>query len=103
MEDTAVKRLKRSFVFKFGMRSIQDMKSRLEACASAFGEETSASPSQVFGAMDSFLTQLAEARAECDAARRRRDEEERRTRHEQEVQATPQHTIYSMSLEIRIL
>ncbi|KAL0878675.1 hypothetical protein ABMA27_003733 [Loxostege sticticalis] len=63
----------------------QDMKSRLEACAHAFGEEASASPEQLFGAMDAFLTQLAEARAECDAARRRRDEEERRTRHEQEL------------------
>ncbi|XP_052742171.1 disheveled-associated activator of morphogenesis 1-A isoform X3 [Bicyclus anynana] len=63
----------------------QDMKSRLEACAHAFGEEPSASPEQLFGALDSFLTQLAEARAECDAARRRRDEEERRTRHEQEL------------------
>lgn len=61
------------------------MKSRLEACAAAFGEEASTSPEQLFGAMDSFLTQLAEARAECDATRRRRDEEERRTRHEQEV------------------
>ncbi|XP_061377026.1 disheveled-associated activator of morphogenesis 1 isoform X2 [Danaus plexippus] len=63
----------------------QDMKSRLEACAHAFGEEPSTSPEQLFGALDSFLTQLAEARAECDAARRRRDEEERRTRHEQEL------------------
>ncbi|CAG5043697.1 unnamed protein product [Parnassius apollo] len=63
----------------------QDMKSRLEACAHAFGEEPSTSPEQLFGAMDAFLTQLAEARAECDAARRRRDEEERRTRHEQEL------------------
>lgn len=63
----------------------QDMKSRLEACAHAFGEEASTSPELLFGAMDSFLTQLAEARAECDAARRRRDEEERRTRHEQEL------------------
>lgn len=61
------------------------MKSRLEACAHAFGEEPSASPELLFGALDSFLTQLVEARAECDAARRRRDEEERRTRHEQEV------------------
>ncbi|XP_039757203.1 disheveled-associated activator of morphogenesis 1 isoform X3 [Pararge aegeria] len=63
----------------------QDMKSRLEACAHAFGEEPSASPEQLFGALDSFLAQLTEARAECDAARRRRDEEERRTRHEQEL------------------
>ncbi|XP_028176678.1 disheveled-associated activator of morphogenesis 1 isoform X2 [Ostrinia furnacalis] len=63
----------------------QDMKSRLEACAHAFGEEPSSSPSQLFGALDAFLTQLGEARAECDAARRRRDEEERRTRHEQEL------------------
>lgn len=63
----------------------QDMKSRLEACAHAFGEETSASPEQLFGAMDAFLTQLAEARAECDAIRRRRDDEQRRTRHEQEL------------------
>ncbi|XP_063385445.1 disheveled-associated activator of morphogenesis 1 [Cydia fagiglandana] len=63
----------------------QDMKSRLEACAHAFGEETSASPEQLFGALDQFLTQLVEARAECDAQRRRRDEEERRTRHEQEL------------------
>ncbi|XP_047998182.1 disheveled-associated activator of morphogenesis 1-like [Leguminivora glycinivorella] len=55
----------------------QDMKSRLEACAHAFGEETSASPEQLFGALDQFLTQLVEARAECDAQRRRRDEEER--------------------------
>ncbi|KAJ2951435.1 hypothetical protein O0L34_g13588 [Tuta absoluta] len=63
----------------------QDMKSRLEACAHAFGEEPSASPEQLFGAMDVFLTQLGEARAEYQAARRRRDEEERRTRHEQEL------------------
>ncbi|XP_013161888.1 PREDICTED: formin-like protein 3 [Papilio xuthus] len=63
----------------------QDMKSRLEACAHAFGEEASASPEQLFGALDAFLAQLAEARAECDAARRRRDDEERRTRHEQEL------------------
>ncbi|KAJ8719462.1 hypothetical protein PYW08_011637 [Mythimna loreyi] len=63
----------------------QDMKSRLEACAHAFGEEASASPEQLFGALDSFLTQLGDARAECDAARRRRDDEERRTRHEQEL------------------
>ncbi|XP_037293291.1 disheveled-associated activator of morphogenesis 1 isoform X2 [Manduca sexta] len=63
----------------------QDMKSRLEACAHAFGEEPSTSPEQLFGAMDAFLAQLAEARAECDAARRRRDDEERRTRHEQEL------------------
>ncbi|XP_050677669.1 disheveled-associated activator of morphogenesis 1 isoform X2 [Leptidea sinapis] len=63
----------------------QDMKSRLEACAHAFGEEANASPELLFGALDSFLAQLAEARAECDAARRRRDEEERRTRHEQEL------------------
>ncbi|XP_045532895.1 disheveled-associated activator of morphogenesis 1 isoform X2 [Pieris brassicae] len=63
----------------------QDMKSRLEACAHAFGEEPSASPELLFGALDSFLTQLVEARAECDATRRRRDEEERRTRHEQEL------------------
>lgn len=61
------------------------MKTRLEACAHAFGEEASASPEQLFGALDAFLAQLAEARAECDAARRRRDGEERRTRHEQEV------------------
>ncbi|XP_061717684.1 disheveled-associated activator of morphogenesis 1 [Cydia pomonella] len=63
----------------------QDMKSRLEACAHAFGEEPSASPEQLFGALDLFLTQLLEARAECDAQRRRRDDEERRTRHEQEL------------------
>ncbi|KAJ8720073.1 hypothetical protein PYW07_012116 [Mythimna separata] len=63
----------------------QDMKSRLEACAHAFGEEPSASPEQLFGALDAFLTQLGDARAECDAARRRRDDEERRTRHEQEL------------------
>ncbi|XP_045499988.1 disheveled-associated activator of morphogenesis 1 isoform X1 [Colias croceus] len=63
----------------------QDMKSRLEACAHAFGEEPSASPEQLFGALDSFLVQLAEARAECDAARRRREEDERRSRHEQEL------------------
>ncbi|XP_047028351.1 disheveled-associated activator of morphogenesis 1 isoform X2 [Helicoverpa zea] len=62
-----------------------DMKSRLEACAHAFGEEASASPEQLFGALDAFLTQLGDARAECDAARRRRDDEERRTRHEQEL------------------
>lgn len=61
------------------------MKSRLEACAHAFGEEASASPEQLFGALDVFLTQLGDARADCDAARRRRDDEERRTRHEQEV------------------
>lgn len=61
------------------------MKSRLESCAHAFGEEPSASPEQLFGALDAFLGQLSEARAECDAARRRRGEEERRTRHEQEV------------------
>ncbi|GBP65288.1 Disheveled-associated activator of morphogenesis 2 [Eumeta japonica] len=63
----------------------QDMKRRLEACAQAFGEEAGASPEQLFGALDAFLAQLAEARAECDAARRRRDDEERRTKHEQEV------------------
>ncbi|KAF9420174.1 hypothetical protein HW555_003587 [Spodoptera exigua] len=63
----------------------QDMKSRLEACAHAFGEEASASPEQLFGALDVFLTQLGDARADCDAARRRRDDEERRTRHEQEL------------------
>ncbi|KAJ0176247.1 hypothetical protein K1T71_008421 [Dendrolimus kikuchii] len=63
----------------------QDMKSRLEACAHAFGEEASTSPELLFGAVDAFLAQLAEARAECDAARRRRDEEERRTKHEQEL------------------
>ncbi|XP_022826433.1 disheveled-associated activator of morphogenesis 1 isoform X3 [Spodoptera litura] len=63
----------------------QDMKSRLEACAHAFGEEPSASPEQLFGALDVFLTQLNDARADCDAARRRRDDEERRTRHEQEL------------------
>lgn len=61
------------------------MKSRLETCAHAFGEEPSASPEQLFGALDAFLTQLAEARAEVDAMRRRRDDEERRSRHEQEV------------------
>ncbi|XP_060804115.1 disheveled-associated activator of morphogenesis 1 [Amyelois transitella] len=63
----------------------QDMKSRLEACAQAFGEEPNASPELLFGAMDAFLGQLADARADCLAARRRRDEEERRTRHEQEL------------------
>ncbi|CAB3227807.1 unnamed protein product [Arctia plantaginis] len=63
----------------------QDMKSRLEACAHAFGEEASASPEQLFGALDAFLAQLHDARADCDAARRRRDDEERRTRHEQEL------------------
>lgn len=63
----------------------QDMKSRLEACAHAFGEEASASPEQLFGALDAFLAQLNDARADCDAARRRRDDEERRTRHEQEL------------------
>lgn len=72
-------------IMNYAFVELQDMKSRLEACAAAFGEEASASPEQLFGAMDSFLTQLAEARAECDATRRRRDEEERRTRHEQEV------------------
>lgn len=61
------------------------MKSRLESCAHMFGEEASASPEQLFGAVDAFLSQLGDARAECDAARRRRDEEERRTKHEQEV------------------
>ncbi|XP_053608443.1 disheveled-associated activator of morphogenesis 1 isoform X2 [Plodia interpunctella] len=63
----------------------QDMKSRLEACAHAFAEEAHASPEQLFGAVDVFLAQLAEARADCDAARRRRGEEERRTRHELEL------------------
>lgn len=63
----------------------QDMKSRLESCAHSFGEEASASPEQLFGALDTFLTQLAEVRAECDAIRRRRDEEDRRAKHEQEL------------------
>lgn len=61
------------------------MKSRLETCAHAFGEEANASPEVLFGALDTFLTQLAEVRAECDAARRRRDEEDRRAKHDQEV------------------
>ncbi|KAL4713309.1 hypothetical protein ACJJTC_015296 [Scirpophaga incertulas] len=63
----------------------QDMKSRLEACAQAFGEEPTATPEQLFGALDTFLAQLGDVRAECDAARRRRHDELRRTRHEQEV------------------
>ncbi|CAH0625308.1 unnamed protein product [Chrysodeixis includens] len=63
----------------------QDMKSRLEACAQAFGEESPASPPQLFGALDAFLTQLGDARADCLAARRRRHDEERRTKHEQEL------------------
>ncbi|XP_049874997.1 disheveled-associated activator of morphogenesis 1 isoform X2 [Pectinophora gossypiella] len=63
----------------------QDMKSRLEACAHAFGEEASSSPEQLFGALAAFLAQLADARADCAAARRRRDDDERRTRHEQEL------------------
>lgn len=61
------------------------MKSRLETCAHAFGEEASTSPELLFGALDTFLTQLVEARTEYDAARRRRDEEDRRAKHEQEV------------------
>ena len=59
------------------------MKSRLEACAHAIGEDASLSPEQLFGALNAFLTQLIDG----GERHRRRDEEERRTRHEQEVRA----------------
>lgn len=62
------------------------MKSRFEGAVRLFGEDAATTqPEEFYGALEAFLTALAEARAENLATRRRQEDDEKRLKQEQEV------------------